>query len=109
MYLHTGLEEIKVGNRESLLNALKDLSSFDCDFNGESGDEFLWVGAEGYDSNMDYLIDKVRNIEDDEECINTFFNTWLSADCYYAKWDVSVITDTKKRAKVVSFPAVSEY
>lgn len=51
----------------------------------------------------------IRNIEDDEECINTFFNTWLSADCYYAKWDVSVITDTKKRAKVVSFAAVNEY
>lgn len=108
MNLHTGLKEVRVGNRESLLEALKDLSSFDCDFNGENGDEFLWVGAEGYDSNMDYLIDKVRNIEDDEECVNTFFNTWLGADGYYEKWDVSVITDTKKRVKTVSFAAVNE-
>ena len=73
MNLYTGLENVKVGNRESLLDALRSLSDFDCDFNGENGDDYLWEEANGFESNMDYLINKVRDIKDDEDCVNSFF------------------------------------
>ena len=106
IHLYTGLEEVEVNNRESLLNALKSLSDFDCDFNGENGNDYLWEDAEGYESNMDYLINEVKDIEDDEECVNTFFDEWLSHDRYYDEWNVSVITDEKKRVKAISFAAI---
>ncbi len=110
MNLYTGLENVKVGNRESLLDALRSLSDFDCDFNGENGDDYLWEEANGFESNMDYLINKVREIKDDEDCVNSFFEEWMDNDRnYYEKWNVSVLKDTKKRVKVISFSAIGSY
>lgn len=109
MNLYTGLENIKVGNRESLLDALRNLSDFDRDFNGENGDDYLWEEANGFESNMDYLINKVRKIKDDEDCVNSFFEEWMDNDSYYEKWNVSVLKDTKKRVKVISFSAIGGY
>ena len=109
MNLYTGLENVKVGNRESLLDALRNLSDFDRDFNGANGDDYLWEEANGFESNMDYLINKVREIKDDEDCINSFFEEWMDNDSYYEKWNVSVLKDTKKRVKVISFSAIGGY
>ena len=107
MDLYSGLEEVKAGNRESLLNALISLSDFDCDFNGENGLDYLWEEASGFESNMDYLIDKIREIKDDEDCVNSFFKEWMDNDRnYYKKWNVSVLKDTKKRVKAISFSAI---
>ena len=107
MNLYTGLENVKVGNRESLLNALRSLSDFDCDFNGENGLDYLWEEASGFESNMDYLIDKIRGIKDDEDCVNSFFEEWMDNDRnYYEEWNVSVLKDTKKRVKAISFSAI---
>ena len=107
MNLYTGLENVKVGNRESLLDALRSLSDFDCDFNGENGDDYLWEEANGFESNMDYLINKVREIKDDEDCVNSFFEEWMDNDRnYYEEWNVSVLKDTKKRVKAISFSAI---
>lgn len=109
MNLYTGLENVKVGNRESLLDALRSLSYFDYDFNGENGNDYLWEEANGFESNMDYLINKVRKIKDDEDCVNSFFEEWMDNDSYYEKWNVSVLKDTKKRVKVISFSAIGGY
>ena len=107
MNLYSGLEEVKAGNRESLLNALISLSDFDCDFNGENGLDYLWEEASGFESNMDYLIDKIRGIKDDEDCVNSFFEEWMYNDRnYYEEWNVSVLKDTKKRVKAISFSAI---
>lgn len=106
IHLHTGLEEVEAGNRESLLDALRSLSDFDYDFNGENGLDYLWEDASGFESNMDYLINEVKDIEDDEECVNTFFEEWLGNDRYYDEWNVSVITDEKKRVKAISLAAI---
>ena len=107
MNLYSGLEEVKAGNRESLLNALISLSDFDCDFNGENGLDYLWEEASGFESNMDYLIDKIRGIKDDEDCVNSFFEEWRDNDRnYYEEWNVSVLKDTKKRVKAISFSAI---
>ena len=110
MNLYSGLEEVKAGNRESLLNALISLSDFDCDFNGENGLDYLWEEASGFESNMDYLIDKIRGIKDDEDCVNSFFEEWMDNDRnYYEEWNVSVLKDTKKRVKAISFSAIGGY
>lgn len=109
IHLYAGLEEVEVDNRESLLDALRSLSDFDCDFNGENGNDYLWEDAKNYDSNMDYLINEIKDIEDDEECVNTFFEEWLDNDKYYDEWNVSVITDEKKRVKAISLAAIGSY
>ena len=109
MNLYTGLENVKIGNRESLLDALRSLSDFDRDFNGENGDDYLWEEANGFESNMDYLINKVREIKDDEDCVISFFEEWMDNDSYYEKWNVSVLKDTKKRVTVISFSAIGGY
>lgn len=106
MSLHTGLEDVKVGNRESLLNTLRNLSDFDCDFNGENGEGYLWDSAEGFESNMEYLINKVKDIKGDENCVNAFFEEWMGNDSYYGEWNVSVLTDMKKRITVISFSVI---
>lgn len=110
VHLYAGLEEVEVGNRENLLDALRGLSEFDNDFNGENGDDyFLWEKANGFESNMDYLINEVKDIKDDEECVNTFFEEWLNHDSYYDEWNVSVITDEKKRVKAISLAVIGSY
>ena len=107
MNLYSGLEEVKAGNRESLLNALISLSDFDCDFNGENGLDYLWEEASGFKSNMDYLIDKIRGIKDDEDCVNSFFEEWMDNDRnYYEELNVSVLKEKKKRVKAISFSAI---
>jgi hypothetical protein len=106
IYLYAGLEEVEVDNRESLLNALRSLSEYDNDFNGENGIDYLWEEANGFESNMEYLVNEVKDIEDDEECVNTFFEEWLNHDKYYDEWNISVIADEKKRVKAISLAAL---
>lgn len=38
--LYSNLVKVEAGNRVSLLQTLKDLSDFDCDFNGENGADY---------------------------------------------------------------------
>lgn len=123
MSLYTGLEKIKAGNREDLLSALANLSDFDCDFNGENGLDYLWdevweangfkdideyenqVNTElKYESNLEWLLDEVKNIKDDGECIETFFETWMNNDRnYYDEHEVNYICNTKGKVIAVSF------
>ena len=113
MELRSHLAEVEPGNRESLLTALTILSSCDCDFNGENGLEYLWNevweanGYKDYDdfadkhpdieeevslkyeSNMDYLVDKVRDIKNDYHCIEAYVEGWIGNDCYYGEYDLN--------------------
>lgn len=112
MELRSHLAEVEPDNRESLLAALCNISSCDCDFNGENGLEYLrdevWEanGYKNYDdfadkhpdveedvilkyeSNMDYLLDKVRDVENDEDCIHEFVDGWMGNDGYYDEYEV---------------------
>ena len=57
MSLFVKLENVKAGNRNSLLSALTSLSDFDCDFNGENGMDYLWDEvweANGFESQEDF-------------------------------------------------------
>lgn len=42
MSLYMNLVEVNAKDRESLLDALRNLGDFDCDFNGENGIGYLW-------------------------------------------------------------------
>ena len=101
------LEEVKEGDRKNLINVLRNISEFDNDFTCKNGKDFLWEEAKEYNSNMEYLINKVKDIKDDEKCIRTFFNCWMEHDGdYYAKYQLSLILNEKKQVKVISFCAI---
>ena len=140
MSLYTSLEKVVAGNRKSLLAALESLSGFDCDFNGENGLEYLWDevwkanGFESledyekkqeydsdededyeeielkYESNVKWLLNEVKDIEDEGECVKTFFETWMEHDKnYYDEHEVNYIRNTKGKIIAVSFAVNGSY
>ena len=108
MTLHTSLERVKAGNRADLLNTLRNMADFDMDFNGDNGEDYTWEEAleKGFESNLEYVIDEVKDIENDEECVKTFFEEWMENDGYYAEYEVNCLTDTKGRVTAISFASV---
>ena len=82
--LHLDMKKVEAGNRGSLLCALAGISEFDLDFNGENGDDYTWdIALENeFESNMEYLLDQVKDIEDDKECIETFVKEWCGKYSY---------------------------
>ena len=128
MGLFVKLESVKAGNRNSLLSALTSLSDVDCDFNGENGIDYLWDEvweANGFDSqedfesqdeetelkyesNLDWLLDEVKEIEDDADCIETFFRTWMEHDRnYYDEYETNYIRNKNGKVVAVSFAATN--
>ena len=111
MELGSSLASVEPGNRDSLLQALIDISDGDCDFNGENGLEYLWDevweanGYKDYDdfadkhpdveeevelkyeSNMDYLLEKVKDIKNDYHCIEAYIEGWMGNDGYYGEYE----------------------
>ena len=132
--LHSSLEEVEVGNRESLLGALINISDFDLDFIGENGVEYLWdevweangfqsltdyeyrknLDNDGsyeeiklkYESNLAWLLDEVKNIEDDEDCANAFFEEWINNDMYYDTYTAHYLTDSENRVIAIGFATI---
>jgi hypothetical protein len=110
--LFANLVEVKKGDREDLLSALASLSDFDCDFNGENGIEYAWEETvkKGFESNLEYLLDKVKDIKDDTECINEFFNTWMENDRnYYHDYNVDYLTDENGKIYAIAFSVMAGY
>lgn len=109
--LHLYTRKVEAGNRQSLLDALIGISEFDLDFNGENGDDYTWDIAleNGFESNMDYLINEVKDIEDDEECVDTFVEEWCSKDSYYEQYEVVCMTDDENRVIAISFATMCGY
>ena len=111
MDINLSIAKIEPGNRASLLAELSNLS--DCDFNGENGLEYLapevWdangykdyldyknkTGKETslrYSCNLDFYMEKIEGIENDEECIEAFVKYLVStASNYYTDYKIEYI------------------
>ena len=110
--MYSFLEEVKIGSRDDLLSKLEKNGNIDCDFNGENGDEYLWgeFDSSKYKSNLEYMLAKVKNIEDDTEAINTFFNVWMDRENnYYNKYREKVLTNDEGQVYAFSFMAIHTY
>ena len=110
--LYSNLVEVKKGDREDLLATLSNLSDFDCDFNGENGIDYAWEETveKGFESNLEYLLDKVKDIKDDAECVNEFFNYWMERDSnYYHDFKVDYLTDENGKIFAISFSIMTDY
>lgn len=96
MNLSVGI--VQGNTREDLLYALKELCSIDADFSGENGIEYNWKETieEGYESNADYCLDKVKDLETDEEVISEFIKLWIENDHYYTDYAYDLAYEDNK-------------
>ena len=93
------------GYRKDLLAALKSIGDDDRDFTGENGEQYLWEKAldGGFSSNREYLLDKVKDIESDTECVKAYFETWKENDGYYKDAEYQVIENRNGYIEVIVF------
>lgn len=85
-------------NKKNLLKALKKVASIDDFFMGYDSDECLWECAkdEGFKTNVDYVINKVREIKDDVELVEEFLKLWLDDDGFCESYEFKYILDENK-------------
>lgn len=110
--LYSILVEVEAANREDLLKALASMSDFDCDFNGENGIDYTWEEAlnKGFESNLEYLLDKVKDIKNDVECVEAFVDEWMETDDdYYHDYKLNYLTDSNGNVFVISLSVVTGY
>ena len=93
-------------DKESIINALNEIASIDCDFNGENGEEYLWeeAKAKGYKSNMDYVSHTVDGYTS-QAIVYKYLSMWLGRDNYYSSYDYQVLelSDSDTLIIVVSY------
>lgn len=108
--LSSTLVKVEGNNREDLLNALRCLSEIDCDFSGENGEEYNWdiTNEKGFESNVDYVIDRVKDIDNDLKCIKKFLSEWLDNDCYYDDYEMNYLTDDNGNIIAISLATIGE-
>lgn len=111
MSLYMNLIEVNAKDRESLLDALRSLGDFDCDFNGENGIEYLWeeIDEDKFDSSMDYLLNEVKDIPDDEKCVRFFIETWMKHDSYYKEYELDFIKNEEGDVIAIAFATTTQY
>lgn len=111
MSLYMNLVKVNAKDRESLLDALRSLGDMDCDFNGENGIEYLWEGIneDKFDSSMDYLLNKVKDIPDDEKCVRFFIETWMEHDGYYEEYKLDFIKNEEGDVIAIAFATTTRY
>ena len=99
----TGLIKQGIRDVEDLKAFLSSLSQFDADFTGDNGEEYLWevAKAEGYECNMDYLIDKVikdceeKGITNVAKIVERYAEAWERSDHYYDSISMQVVQVTE--------------
>ena len=109
--LYASLVEVEKGNRESLLKALASLSDFDLDFSGANGIDYAWKETldAGFESNLEYVLNTVKDIKDDAECLEKFVSMWLDGDNYYHEYEFKYLADKNGKVYVVSLSAMTGY
>lgn len=90
--------EVMANNKKEVAEYLMDLAECDCDFNGENGLEYLWEEAEGFESNVEYCLAVVTNIEEvtPKEMIEKFISLWMDRDSYYYEYDLGIVEEGDK-------------
>lgn len=103
------LVKVNGKTREDLLAALSELGEMDCDFNGENGVEYLWenVDENRYESNMEYLLDSLKEEALDKDVIEQFVSNWVGSDSYYKEYILDVIYDDNGKAECIALATMS--
>ena len=132
-YLNMKLVKVNGNTRKDLLDALSSLGEMDADFCGDNGIEYLWdevwkangfknyedfedkVDNEDFDeddleyeTNMEYLLDTLKDIESDKKLIEIYVSYWLDNDSYYSNYNLEVIYNSKEKAECIALATMSE-
>lgn len=107
--LNMKLVKIPGKTREDLLAALSELGTMDSDFCGENGPDYMWpdVDRDKYNSNLEYVLDQVKDIETDEELIKTFVSMFLDTDTYYFDYSLEVLYDENGIAECIALATMT--
>ena len=103
------LFKVHTDDLEDIRNGLIALCEYDCDMNGENGEDYLWEEAAGYESNAEYLAAQaISKCETAREMFMYFVDTWMDADRnYYSGYSINFLED--KGELTVAFTTVHEY
>ena len=103
------LVKVNGKTRADLLVALASIGEIDADFNGDNGIEYLWgnVDSTKYESNMEYLLDTLKDKETDKELIEEYVSSWIGADSYYKEHILEVIYDENGKAECIALATMS--
>lgn len=131
------LVKINGKTRDDLLTALTELGEMDADFNGENGIEYLWDvvwKANGfknmedyeekneydsdedddyeeiklkYESNMEYLLDSLKEETTDKDIIEQYISNWIGNDSYYKDYILDVVYDDNGKAECIALATMS--
>lgn len=99
MSLYTLFKEIDPNNA---IDCICDIASFDLDFTGENGEDYLWDEAreKGFNNNLDFVRVSLKDLfyyKDTREKANLydicdkFFDMWLNNDGYYNEYNYTII------------------
>ena len=80
-------------NKAAVEKYLLGIADYDCDFNGDNGDEYLWDEAEGFDSNAEYCLSIARQEPTLQAMIQKFMSLWMGRDPYYYSYDVGTVAE----------------
>ena len=136
-YMNMKLVKVNGKTREDLLTALASLGEIDADFNGENGVEYLWDkvwkanGFENmkdyeekneydsdndedyeeielkYESNMEYLLNTLKDKKSDKELIEEYVANWIGCDNYYKEHILDVVYDDNGKVECIALATMS--
>ena len=112
MSLYTDLVQVEKGNRNSLLEGLATISKFDCDFTGENGIEYAWKETleNGFTSNLEYLLNEVKDIKSDNDVVREFIQSWMDMDAdYYNEYSFDTVTDNDGNVLVITLAVTTVF
>lgn len=110
--LYSYLIKVEKNDREDLLETLRSLADFDNDFNGVNGIDYTWKEAieNGFESNLEYLLNEVKDIKDDKECVEEFVDGWIKSDInYYHDYNVDYLIDENGCIYAIALAVVCGY
>ena len=98
------LVKVEGTTRQDLLDALASLGEMDADFCGENGIDYLWenVDKNKYKSNMEYLLDVLKDTKTDKEFIEAYISNWIGCDSYYKGHILDVVYDENGKAECIA-------
>jgi len=104
------LKKVNGKTTQDLLDTLTEIMQVDADHSGENGPGYIWEEAKnkGFETNIDFLVDLVKDEPSHKEIIDSFMTELIERDFYYTNSDYEVIYDEEGRAECIAFAFASE-
>ena len=134
MGFNMGVVKVEGTTKEDLFVALRNIGEMDADFSGENGLDYLWLivwkanGFESradfeakecssdsepegtttlkYESNLEWVLDQIKDLDSDKEIIEAFVSRWLDKDYYYSDYQLEVIYNEDEKAEFIALTTI---